>query len=136
MDRGLRFLDLEEYIPHFSGFLVISCLVLFDFIGIRENFQCRSPRNMQEFGAIDGSVATDKYLLLIDSGHLSPSKFRPAIQAQVWLNGPGLAATFEIATRLWVRILRLRQTGLNHRGENAFGFQAFEIVGLLYHGSR
>jgi hypothetical protein len=51
------------------------------------------------------------------------------------LNGPVQAATFELGIRMPVRILRLRQTGLNHRGNHCLGFSAFEIFGRLYRGA-
>jgi hypothetical protein len=51
------------------------------------------------------------------------------------LNGRSHAASFEISTRMRVKIRRLRQTGLNHRGGDFFGFLAFEIFGSLYRKS-
>jgi hypothetical protein len=53
-------------------------------------------------------------------------------QANSQLNGPGRFATFEIANRFRVRILRLRQIGLNHRGSHVLAFAAFELFGELF----
>jgi hypothetical protein len=48
------------------------------------------------------------------------------------LNGPSRIATFEIANRIRVRILRLRQIGLNHRGDHMLAFSSFEVFGELF----
>jgi hypothetical protein len=53
------------------------------------------------------------------------------------LNGSGRFATFEIANRVRVRILRLRQIGLNHRRDHILSFSAFEVFGEFFrHSSR
>jgi hypothetical protein len=55
------------------------------------------------------------------------------------LIGRSCIATFEIATRfrIRVRILRLRQIALNHRGNHVLAFNSFELFGELFrHSSR
>jgi hypothetical protein len=53
------------------------------------------------------------------------------------LNGPSQIATFEIASRsrIRVRILRLRQIRLNHRGDHILAFDSFELFGDLFRHS-
>jgi hypothetical protein len=48
------------------------------------------------------------------------------------LNGPNRIATFEIVNRFRVRIVRLRQTGMNHRGTHILAFNSFELFGELF----
>jgi hypothetical protein len=52
------------------------------------------------------------------------------------LNGRYQIATFEISNRIRIRIririLRLRQTGLNHRGDHLLAFNSFELFGDLF----
>jgi hypothetical protein len=48
------------------------------------------------------------------------------------LNGPGRIATFEIVNRFRVRILRLRQIGLNHKGSPTLALAGFELFGDLF----
>jgi hypothetical protein len=48
------------------------------------------------------------------------------------LNGRYRTATFEIRTRLRVGKVRLRQTGLNHRGNDELAFCGFEFFGGLF----
>jgi hypothetical protein len=47
------------------------------------------------------------------------------------LNGPNAAATFSMSRSASVRMIRLRQTNLNHRSDNYLSMTAFEIFGSL-----
>jgi hypothetical protein len=48
------------------------------------------------------------------------------------LNGKNRIATFEIANRVRIRILRLRQIGLNHRSNLTLAFHSFEVFGEMF----
>jgi hypothetical protein len=45
------------------------------------------------------------------------------------LNGKLRTVTFDIKTRLRVRVIRLRQTGLNHHADHVLAFSALEFFG-------
>jgi hypothetical protein len=51
------------------------------------------------------------------------------------LNGKGRLVTFEIHTRMRVRKIRLRQTGVTHRGDEILAFGAVEFFGRFFRGS-
>jgi hypothetical protein len=51
------------------------------------------------------------------------------------LNGNCRRVTFEIKTRLRVRVIRLRQTGVNHEGDHRLAFGAVEFFGRFFRPS-
>jgi hypothetical protein len=48
------------------------------------------------------------------------------------LNGKSRLVTFDIATRIRVRLIRLRQTGVNHRGSRVLSFRSLEFFGRFF----
>jgi hypothetical protein len=48
------------------------------------------------------------------------------------LNGNTRIVTFDIKTRLRVRVIRLRQTGVNHRANHVLAFSALEFFGAVF----
>jgi hypothetical protein len=48
------------------------------------------------------------------------------------LNGKAYVATFQITNPTRVRIIRLQQTGLNHRNDHMLAFNSFELFGDLF----
>jgi hypothetical protein len=48
------------------------------------------------------------------------------------LNGKSHLVTFDIKTRMRVRVIRLRQTGVNHRGAHTLMFRALELFGRFF----
>jgi hypothetical protein len=52
------------------------------------------------------------------------------------LNGRARIAIFQIANPCRVRIVRLQQTGVNHRGDHMLAFNSFEIFGDLFRQPR
>jgi hypothetical protein len=51
------------------------------------------------------------------------------------LNGNSRVVTFDVKTRLRVRVIRLRQTGVNHAGNRFLAFGALEFFGALFRPS-
>jgi hypothetical protein len=51
------------------------------------------------------------------------------------LNGKGRIATFDVKTRLRVRVIRLRPTGVTHAGDRILAFTALEFFGALFRPS-
>jgi hypothetical protein len=51
------------------------------------------------------------------------------------MNGKSQIATFEIAKSFRIRILRLRQIGLNYAGNHVLAFNSFELFGELFRHS-
>jgi hypothetical protein len=49
------------------------------------------------------------------------------------LVGSGQVATFEVQTASPLRMIRLRQTGLTHRGDDYLYFAGLEVFGVLHH---
>jgi hypothetical protein len=51
------------------------------------------------------------------------------------LNGPNRVSTFHLMRQTVVRIIRLRQIGVNHSGSNYFVIGGFELFGTLFQNS-